>query len=180
MSNQTPSNSFYHIWTFVGGIGASILFGYILITFKSQSGVLIQAYPSQASWQLVLAILMFSYYLGIAKSEDYSPAVFMIGFMAGAISFGTYYWLTESFTPITLLGMAGAVILGLYLGSVRPIFDNNTLDSAIKYLLNFFGWVFQGFSILGSINFNLVFPPATFPINSTAVIHPLTLLLTSL
>lgn len=96
-----------------------------------------EAFTGQTALQLIVALLMFGYYLGIALVEHRSYAQFMSGFLSGSLLFAFWYFLTSNGVGFfAYIGVVGGLIGGLYFGLTRPFLNDKKLDNLVKLAIN--------------------------------------------
>lgn len=142
-------------WSILGGFAISVVIGGI-------GGLLVPASAFQQTYdwepllhtiQLIVATLMFGYYLGIALEEKRDYAKFLTGFLSGALIFGIWFLAHSAFLNFpAVASMIGGLVGGLYFGTARRFLKEEGLDKLIKMMVSGVGWNIQFVGITFSVN----------------------------
>ena len=127
----------------------------------ASTGRVSSAFTGQELVQVLVALIMFGYYLGNAIVERSNYSYFLSGFLGISLLFGLWLVFLQGLGGVEIMALVSTGVTGLFFGSTKKLLGAKTRD-LVKWLVHVGGWSFQGTSILASISPGPGFPIEVF------------------
>jgi len=147
-------------WLVLGGIFSSVMLLSLGQSLAS-SGRVSSVFSGQELVQVLVAIIMFGYYLATAFVERPNYSYFLSGFLGISLVFGLWLVFLQGLGGVEIIALVSTGVTGLFFGSTKKLLGVRTRD-LVKWLVHVGGWSFQGTSILASISPGPGFPIEVF------------------
>lgn len=123
----------------------------------AHTGNISAAFKGQEIAQVLVALLMFGYYLGKSLLEKSNYAYFLSGFLGISLAFGIGLVYSQGIGGLEIIGLISTGGTGLFFGSTKQVLGNK-IDNFAKWFVHLGGWSFHGTLILASLSIGAAFP----------------------
>jgi hypothetical protein len=147
-------------WLVLGGIFSSAML-LSLGQSLANGGRLSPAFTGQELVHVLVALIMFGYYLGTAFVERSNYSYFLSGFLGLSLVFGLWLVFLGGLMGVEIIALVSTGVTGLFFGSTKKLLGIRTRD-LVKWLVHVGGWSFLGTSTLASISPGPGFPIEVF------------------
>jgi len=123
----------------------------------ASGGKISPAFTGQELVQVLVAFIMFGYYLGTALTERLNYSYFLSGFLGISLVFGLWLVFLQGIGGVELIALVSTGVTGFFFGSAKQLLGRKTGD-LVKWLVHVGGWSFQGTGLLASLSPGPGFP----------------------